>query len=440
MARKLNKIIFILLPLAGILYGEKASCQQIESDSLSLKTIISEVVQNHPLVKKAMEDLTTSDAKISIAQSAKQPNVNFETSYSRIGPISDISIPDLGTFSFFPHDNYSAAINASQVLSDFGKTDKNIEIEMEGKELSGKMVDQVKQKLSQLVIVHYFTLVYLQKAIVIKEEQLQTLNEHLRYVQKKQETGSATQYEILTTQVKISTIENQKTDLLTARQSQICQINMLLGKPETTAQKVKNELNLTVNEFENDSLISEAMQNRDEMKLAREKAKLSQLRLNLTNAQNNPVLSAVVSGGVKNGYTPYVYDPKANFVAGFGLKIPVFDGKRKTYNQIQAKSAIEVNNQEIEITRRGIINEVVDAKANAFASHKKVDQSELQLKQALQAYELAKVKFNAGVITNLELIEGSTAVSESRLMVLKSKIDYTVNMFKLKSAVGERLY
>jgi len=69
-----------------------------------------------------------------------------------------------------------------------------------------------------------------------------------------------------------------------------------------------------------------------------------------------------------------------------------------------------------------------------------VEQGELQLRQATQAYVLAKVRFESGVITNLELLEGSTSVSESRLMLLKAKIDHTVNLYKLKSAIGERLY
>ena len=78
--------------------------------------------------------------------------------------------------------------------------------------------------------------------------------------------------------------------------------------------------------------------------------------------------------------------------------------------------------------------------ANVKASIQKVRQSELQLKQATQAYDLAKVKFDSGVITNLELLEGATIVSESRLMLLKARIDYTVNLYKLKSAIGDRLY
>jgi outer membrane protein TolC len=426
--------------VAVILIFGTAKGQTVPGDSLSLKSIINEVVENHPLVKKALEDLSVSDAKIGVAQSGNLPFVDFTSSYSRIGPIPTITIPDMGSFSFVPHDNFSATVNVNQIVSDFGKTEKNIQLEKQGKELSIQSIEQVKQKLSQAVIANYYTLVYLQEALKIKDEQLKTLKEHLAYITKKQETGSATQYEILTTQVRISTIENQKTDIEAARQVQICQLNSLLGKPESTTQLVKKDLNVAVPNQKNDVLIEAAMQNRDEMKLAREKAKLANLRYSLTGSQNNPVLNAYLSGGIKNGYTPYLYDPKTNFVAGFGLKVPIFDGKRNKYNLVQAKTAIQTNDEETEISRRSIVNEVVESEANVYASMKKVEQGELQLKQATQAYSLAKVKFDAGVITNLELLEGSTAISESSLMLLKSKIDYTVNLYKLKSAIGERLY
>jgi outer membrane protein len=440
MTININRCMWFVLPLIGILTTGSAKSQTLSGDSLSLNAIIIEVTTNHPLVKKAMEDLNVSDAKIGLAESNYLPNVDFASSYTRMGPISTIHIPDMGSFSFVPHDNYSAAINVNQTIYDFGKTEKSVLLEKQGKELGLRSVEQVKQKLSQAVIANYFTLVYLQEALKIKDEQLKTLYEHLNFIRKKQETGSATQYEILTTEVRISTIENQKTDLETARQVQVCQLNSLLGNPESTTQNVKMELSFTKQNKQNDALISSAIQNRDEMKLASEKAKLALLRYNLTASQNNPVFNAFFSGGIKNGYIPYLYDPKANFVAGIGAKIPVFDGKRNKYNLAQAQSAIQSNDQETEITRRGIVNEVVEGEANVKASQKKVEQGELQLRQATQAYSLAKVRFDSGVITNLELLEGSTAVSESRLQLLKAKIDYTVSLYKLKSATGERLY
>jgi len=432
--------LIALLALAGSLSVGHVRSEILSPDSLTLNTIISDVIHNHPMVKKAMEELNTSDAKIGIAKSGLLPNVDFTTSYSRVGPVIEINIPDMGSFQLMPKDNYSTAVNFNQTIFDFGKTDKAISLEKKGKELTIQTVEQVKQKLSQLVIANYFSLTYLQEAIKIKDEQLLTLNEHLQYIQKKQATGSATQYEILTTQVRISAIENQKTDLETARQVMVCQLNSLLGKPQNTLQVVKAELDLGQTALQGDTLFATAIQKRDEMKMARQKANLAELRYNLTNAQNNPVINAFASGGVKNGYIPYMYDPKVNFVAGISLKIPIFDGKRNKFNLVEAKSAIMENDQETEIARRNILNEVVEAEANLKASQKKIDQSLLQLRQATQAYVLGKVRYDSGVITNLELLDGSTSVSESRLLLLKARIEHTMNLYKLKSAIGERLY
>jgi outer membrane protein TolC len=83
---------------------------------------------------------------------------------------------------------------------------------------------------------------------------------------------------------------------------------------------------------------------------------------------------------------------------------------------------------------------VVESHVNAEAALKKVAQSELQLQQAQQAYSLAETSFKSGVITNLDLLDSSTSMSESRLSLLKTKIDYTVSLLKLKIVCGERLY
>jgi outer membrane protein TolC len=74
------------------------------------------------------------------------------------------------------------------------------------------------------------------------------------------------------------------------------------------------------------------------------------------------------------------------------------------------------------------------------AAKKKITQFELQLSQALKAYSLAETSFKSGVITNLDLLDANTSVSESSLLLLKARIDYAVSVYKLKAAVGERIY
>lgn len=425
-----------------LLFGAAASTVMgATTDSLSLQSIISEVVQNHPLIKKSMEEINSSDAKVMGAKAGYLPNAEFAASYTRIGPVSQITLPGApSAFDMMPKDNYSASISISQSLYDFGRTSGSVKSEKQSRELSLQGVEQTKQKLSQAVIASFYTLAYLQEAIKIKDEQLATLREHLAFVQKKQKSGSATQYEVLTTEVRISGIENQKIDLENARQVQVSNLNSLRGIPEGTPEVVKSEVDIILPEMQSDALIANAMVQRDEMKMAREKAKITELRYELTKTQNNASLVAFASGGVKNGYFPGLYDPILNYAAGVTLKIPLFDGKRTKSNLLQVKSAINSNDQETENIRRNIVNEVVETRFGVQNAQKKVDLSEMQYKQAAEAYSLAKIRFESGVITNLELLDNSTALSESRLMLLKSRIDFVTSVYKLKLAAGERLY
>ena len=150
-----------------------------------------------------------------------------------------------------------------------------------------------------LVLNTFFSLVYLQDGINIKKEQLKTLQEHLEFVQKKLQTGSATQYEILTTQVKISGNESQLIDLETAFQVQLSVLNTLMGQPESTFHPVKKTFSVQLPLINSDSMLSYADQNRYEMKMARQKEIISQSRYNMVKTQELPAVNLFASGGTR---------------------------------------------------------------------------------------------------------------------------------------------
>lgn len=431
----LNKTILLLsvLPVGWV------QSQTLAKDSVGFSEVLSEVIQNFPSMKKAQSDIDAATAKLDLAKASHLPEVSLNSSYSRIGPVS--SIPFGGKeFQLFPPNNYSTAVNYSQTVYDFGKSEKTVAYEQQSKDLVQCSVEQIKQRLSSLMVGNYYTIVFLQEAIKIKEDELTTLNEHLHFVEKKVAAGSATRYEILTTKVRISSVENQKTDLMTALQVQQCQLNSFLGKPQTTKVMVKKDLKPMQLFGTTDTLFNYAFDHRNELKVARQKSALTQTRLKMIDAQNNAGISFFASGGVKNGYIPDLNVLTPNFVVGIGLKVPLFDGNKTKFNRIQVKSELNGYDQETEMVRRTIVNEVVESKANAEASMKKVSQSELQLEQAQQAYALSETNFKAGVSTNLDLLDSYTSVAESRLVLLKTKIDYTVNQLKLKIALGEQIY
>jgi outer membrane protein len=381
--------IFVIAATLLVLAGSPAMCSQdnnsqtsMASDSLSLKEIIAEIIKNHPSVKGVEETLNNADARIGLAKTGSYPQVDLGANYSFLGPVTKISIPNMGTFQLFPQNNYSASVNFREVIYDFGRTRQSIAIETESKTIGEKTLDQARQKLSAAAINNFYTIAFLQDAILIKDVQLAALKEHLRYVETLKSTGSANDYQILSTKVKISTVESQKVDIIASLTMQQSYLNCLLGLSEKNVPVVKKELNVIPPVIPNDSLLSFAYSNRDEILINNDKIKLAQLRYELVKTANKPYVNFMASGGVKNGYLPYLGDPKLNYVVGVGFTVPLYDGMKTKYNLAQAESSIHSFTIDNESTKRTVTSEVIEAIAYMNAAVQKVKQFGLQLEQA----------------------------------------------------------
>jgi outer membrane protein len=442
---KKKRILFILT----ILFPFFVSGQSIHqlsipgaNDSLTLQQIIQQVTSSHPTVLKAQEAITSADAAIGLARSGYFPDISGQAGYTRLGPGSKLSIPMLGTFELYPQNNYNAELDVRQTIYDFSKTSRNIKMEESGKTISEKSVELVKQRLDLVTVISFYTLVYLQEALKINDVQLENLNDHLAFITKKKETGSATQYEILATQVRISTAENQKVDIQTAIKTHQATLNSLLGFPVNTVIKVKKDLSLENSGIDTNSfsLIHSALQNRYEMIIAGLKEEHAALNLKVIKVQNSPALDAFLSGGFKNGFFPDLNEMTANYVAGVGLRVPIFDATRRKNDIRIANAEINTLKQETEQTRREISSEVYQNQAQVTAALQKIHQSDMQVKQAEEALELARVSFSDGVITNLDLLDAETSAAESKVNLLKAQTDYAVSIARLNISIGRPVY
>lgn len=409
-------------------------------DSLSLRQIIMEVTHNHPAVKAAEEALRKADARIGFARSGYLPDIDASANYSNVGPVPVLTFEPFGTFKLFPNNNYSAMVNVRETIYDFGKTAKNIEIENQNKLLDVQSIDQIKQKMAQVAIANFYTLFYLQEAIKIKKDQLKVLNEHLLFVQKKKETGSATEYEILVTQVKSSVVESQLMDIEAAMTIQQSALNSLLGQPLGAPLSVKGELETSLAEFRDDTVFAAALNQRNEMIMGRKKEDLASLHYQSIKAQNKPVISLLITGGMKNGYMPDINKIMPNYAAGAGIRVPIFDASRTKYSLLQAESTIRSAKLDLEQTSRTVTSEIVENETNLKTAFRKIQLFEMQLGQAKKAYSLAEINFQAGAITNLDLLDAGNAVSDSQLMLIKARIDLSVCNYRFQAAVGRKLY
>lgn len=409
-------------------------------DSLQLAGAVKIVLDQHPTVQLSLEALKAADARISLAKTGYLPDVDISASYSHVGPVPSFDIPNIGHIQFIPADNYSASLNAQQNIYDFGRTSNRIAAEEEGRQVSEQNAEVVKQNLTRKVISLYFNLVYTQEALKIKDQQIDNLNQHYERILKKQETGSATDYEVLSTQVKLTATEAQKTELISALTIQFSMLNTLMGVPAETNWLLPSSTGVPVVAGSQDSIVADALRERAEIKAATAREELMKIRIDLAHTDNKPTLRAFASAGWKDGYIPEINKLRANYAAGLSLRIPIYDASRTKYNVKLAQSSLTATEFEKDMTSRDITNEVVEYYQKETAASRKVEQSEAQVKQAMKAFELANVSFNAGAITNLDLLDATTVLSESRLLLLKAKIDKLISFYGLELAAGKNLF
>ena len=228
---KIATVLILLFSLPMLSFGQiGVKVNEVNSrDTLSFEKVLQNVMASHPSLVKATEEVNIALCRVDLAKTDYLPSFDFNASYTRLGPVTEFSIPNLGTFKMNSADNYGASLNYHQTLYDFGKTAKNVAAEKAGSTVALGRFTQVKQGLSLQTANAFFIMVYLQEAIQIKEQEIANLEEHLSFIRKKQQTGSATQYELLSTQVRLSVVKNQKVDLESMRLEKQSSLNMLMG-------------------------------------------------------------------------------------------------------------------------------------------------------------------------------------------------------------------
>ena len=76
------------------------------------------------------------------------------------------------------------------------------------------------------------------------------------------------------------------------------------------------------------------------------------------------------------------------------------------------------------------------AVSEARASMDKIKASELNVQLAQEALSQAKVRYESGVITNLDLLNAETSLAQANLLHLQALYNYTLSRIALNKAIG----
>jgi len=408
-------------------------------DSLSLDEAISLVTKNNPQVTQSRENITAAQARVEQNRSGFYPQVSGDASYTYLDPLSQAAF--FGTpLQFFPHSNYNADVAAQVVLYDFGKTSATVDLAASQKLSAEATSYLVQRNLAFQTIQTFYAILFLEQSIKVQDAQIANLNESLDQTKKKIQSGTATEFNALTTQVRIAAAQNQKIDLLNALQNQEIQLRELLGLPAGSRLALSGGFAYTPVDLRSDSLTAAALRERIELQLARESENAAHLQRSLAGKGDLPTLSANVAYGAKNGYFPNIDVLRGNVVATAQLSVPIFTGFRTSNQKQEAEAGIRSAEAHTIDVSRQVAADVEQSIIALRSSVDKLQNAETQVRQAREAASQAKVRYANGVITNLDLLDAQVSQAQAELTYLQSLYNYVLGSYSLKRATGVKVW
>ncbi len=262
------------------------------------------------------------------------------------------------------------------------------------------------------------------------------LDEALRISQRKFSAGTATKFDVLTTQVRLSNSHNNLTDTLASLDKQENALRQLLGRDLGTPLEIVGEFNADASAIPETEAISQGLVNRPEMREAGDDEKTAHLKRDAAQAEDRPSLSAQVTGGVEDGVIPGLYDNKGYVIAGLSMQVPIFTGKRTTGDRLEADAGV----RSAEARRRDLAQTITTDVANAYsdlnAARARLESADTLVAQSKEALDLAQTRYANGVITNFELLDAQSASRSAELTRLQARYDCVLARQAVARAAG----
>jgi outer membrane protein TolC len=441
-------ILSVIDSSAQTVSSVQTTSNEISTLNLRLPQVIGLVLERHPQVMDAGESVLIADSRINQAKTGFLPTVNGTASYQYVAPIASPDIPfklpdgSKPTLIFQPNNNININVGAAYTVFDFGRTDAQVATAQAQKLTGEDNIVFVKRTLAYSTVQAFYSVLFLQQSLSVQEAQIRDLNEALARTQKRIKEGTATEFDALTTQVRISNAESQKLDIQNSLKAQEITLRRMLGMSGNVPLSLQGSFEMTFTPQNIESLTAQALRDRIEVKTARDAQSVAQSVRDASYKPDLPSLGVSANVGFRNGIVGDGYtlnDLRFAYSAGAQISAPIFVPRNKV-QQEEAELTVKSSEFKVRDAEQQVSADVQIALSGLEAASGKLITTQTQIAQAREAARRARARHTNGLVTNLELLDSELALSQAELLRLQAQYNYVLSVYALKRAVGEVIW
>ena len=408
---------------------------------ITLEQAIQLARQNNQSLREARLNLNQAEQRLQEALAAEFPTVDLQTNLERsTNATSEIGADNAGT-NEGPTTDVNANLQLSYSLYTGGERPAQIrlaESQIRAQELA---VEQAAEQLRFDVTDAYYAVQQADSQVEIARAAVSDAEQSLRDAELLEEAGLGTRFDVLQAEVQLANEEQNLTRAVSQRRIRRRELVEVLGLGQqievtaATPPEVAGTWDLSLEES-----IVRAYQNRSELQQQLEQRNIGEENKTIALAQLRPRINLFTTYNVTN----IIDDGLGNTGTGVGdglaiqaqLQWTLYDGGQAKAAARQAEEDIAIAENRFSQVRNQIRREVEQAFYNLEANEQNIDTARIAVEQAEESLRLARLRFQAGVGTQTDVINAQSELTRARGNLLTAIIDYNRSLAALQRSVS----
>lgn len=415
---------------------------------LDLQTALNIAQDNNPTIKIAEMEIQRVDYSKKEVMGSLLPNVSATGQYTNNVMKSVMFLPASMSAAFGGKNymevgyknSFSGTISAGLPLVNFALWEslksKQTEMDLILEKVRSSKIDMKKQ-----VTDAYFNVLLAESSLKVLEQSINNAKETLKTIKTSYEQGLASEYDYLRAQVQVNNLNPSYISAKNGVDLAKLQLKMLLSLPLDQQVNVREELS----DYEENLKLLEKYENDQAIEY---NSTLRQLDLNIKSLQHTLKMTKYQHLPSLSAFGQYAYQTQAedfkfqdykwvsSAAVGLSLSIPLFSGNTVINQTKQVELAIKELQLQRSYATEGQKLQIISALDNMRAANEQLLANKEAITQAEKGYEIAKVRYNTGTGTILELNDSELALTQSRLNYQQALYNYLSAQTQLEQVLG----
>jgi len=424
-------VIFTIIFLCGI------STIKAETTTYDIEKCITTALTNNYDLQLSEAQIVSAKANLRSVFGQYLPSINAGMSYNRDLQLTEmVKLPESwglsGSASLTLFDGFAREAEYKQAESHLRNTDNSL--------------NYVYQTVIYQVLMNYINVVRNAQVMKITDANITAAKARLANSQARFEAGVGTISIVYSQEAEIGNLESQLINAENDFEKSKAALLTIMGlSPTLEAQFLEsalpNEIEKSViDQFKKEvgsfnTCVSIAMENRNDMKSAKESILGSEAGIKASKAGYSPQLGANISlSSSSNTLADFGSSPNGYF--GLSLSIPVFTNFRVN-NAIQnAKLNLKQNEIELLKLEQTIKQDLQNAFSNLTSAEKQIEVTARSIRSARQNFEAVQESFNQGMATTTDLATANSQLLTTEINRINAVYGYVAAQKQVLYAMG----